>query len=130
MDIICTHNQILNHLPLYGILETLLYDLITLTSGWQAQFVQVFPLKPAPLCKLSVGFGSTNKSAISFLFFFSPTLALSLSLCPCLRHCFYLKLSNTSGRNCLLSPLLLSGCNGSPDTRFSRKATRLISWPS
>ena len=34
---------------------------------WQAQYAQVFPLKPAPFCTLFAGFGSTNKSAISLL---------------------------------------------------------------
>ena len=33
----------------------------------QAQYVQVFPLKPAPFCTLFAGLGSTNKSATSFL---------------------------------------------------------------
>ena len=33
----------------------------------QAQYVQVFPLKPAPLRTLFAGLGSTNKSAISLL---------------------------------------------------------------
>ena len=33
----------------------------------QAQYAQVFPLKPAPFCTLFAGLGSTNKSAISFL---------------------------------------------------------------
>ena len=33
----------------------------------QAQHAQVFPLKPAPFCKLFVSLGSTNKSAISLL---------------------------------------------------------------
>ena len=33
----------------------------------QAQYVQVFPLKPAPFCMLFVGLGSTNNSAISLL---------------------------------------------------------------
>ena len=33
----------------------------------QAQYAQVFPLKPAPLCMLFAGLGSTNKSAISLL---------------------------------------------------------------
>ena len=33
----------------------------------QAQYAQVFPLKPAPFCTLFVGLGSTNKSAISLL---------------------------------------------------------------
>ena len=38
-----------------------------------------------PFCKLSAGLGSTNKSVISVLFSFSPTLALSSPLCPLLR---------------------------------------------
>ena len=33
----------------------------------QAQYVQVFLLKPAPFCMLFAGLGSTNKSAISLL---------------------------------------------------------------
>ena len=33
----------------------------------QAQYAQVFPLKPAPFCTLFAGVGSTNKSAISLL---------------------------------------------------------------
>ena len=33
----------------------------------QAQYVQVFPVKPAPFCTLFAGLGSTNKSAISLL---------------------------------------------------------------
>ena len=33
----------------------------------QAQFVQVFPLKPAPFCMLFAGLGSTNKFATSLL---------------------------------------------------------------
>ena len=35
---------------------------------------------------------------------------------------------NLSGRNFRLSAVL-SGCNGPPDTRFSRGTTRLMSWP-
>ena len=34
-----------------------------------------------------------------------------------------------SGWNRFLCPLVLSGYNGSPDTRFSRATTRLMSWP-
>ena len=33
----------------------------------QVQYAQVFPLKPAPFCKLFAGLGSTNKSATSLL---------------------------------------------------------------
>ena len=36
----------------------------------QAQYVQVFPPKPAPFCKLFAGLGSTNKSATSLLLLF------------------------------------------------------------
>ena len=54
------------------------------------------------------------------------TLTLSLPPCPLLHLSFYLKLS---GRNCLLAPPVLSDYNGSPDTRFSRGRTRLMSWP-
>ena len=43
----------------------------------QAQYAQVFPLKPAPFCTLFAGLGSTNKSAISLLFPSYLTLALS-----------------------------------------------------
>ena len=53
----------------------------------QAQFAQVFSLKPTPFFKLSTGLGSTNKSAISLLF-----SAFRLSLCPPLRLSFHLKL--------------------------------------
>ena len=54
---------------------------------------------------------------------------LRLSLCPLLRLSFYLNFSGRSGRNCLLSPSVPSSYNGSSDTRFSRGATRLMSWP-
>ena len=49
----------------------------------QAQYVQVFLLKPAPFCTLFSGLGSTNKSAISPLFSYYLTFVLSsyLKLC-------------------------------------------------
>ena len=94
----------------------------------QAQYVPVFPLKPAPFCTLFAGLGSTNKFAISLLFSYYLTLVLSSPPCPLLHLFFYLKLCGRSGRNCLLSPAL-SGYNGSPDTRFSRGTTRLTSLP-
>ena len=92
----------------------------------QAQYAQVFLLKPAPFCKLLAGLGNANKSATSLLF--SPYLPLVLFLppCPLLRLFFYLKLS---GRNCILSPPILSGYNGSSDILFFRGTTRLMSWP-
>ena len=88
----------------------------------QAQYVQVFPLKPAPSCKLFAGLSSTNKSAIFFSYL---TLFLFSTRCLFLHLSFYL---NLSGRNCLFSSSVLSGYNGSPDTHFSRGRTRLMSW--
>ena len=87
---------------------------VALFSFQQAQYVQVFPLKPAPFCTLFAGLGSTNKSAISLLLLSDSRSVL---------------LSQTLWRIYLLSPSVLSGYNGSPDTRFSRGTTRLMSWP-
>ena len=83
----------------------------------QAQFVPVFPLKPAPFCTLFAGLGSTNKSAISLLFFSCLTLVLSSPPCPLLHLSCCLKLCGRSGRNCPSSPPVLSGYNGSPQSR-------------
>ena len=94
----------------------------------QAQYAQVFPLKPAPFCTLFAGLGSTNKSAISLLFSSYLTLVLSSPPCPLLHLSSYLKLCGRSSRNCLLSSFL-SGYNGSPDTHFYRGTTRLMSYP-
>ena len=95
----------------------------------QAQYVQVFPLKPAPFCTLFAGLGSTSKSAFSLLFSSYLTVVLSSPPCPLLHLSSYLKLCGRSGRKCLLSLSVLSDYNGSPDTRFSREMTRLMSWP-
>ena len=76
---------------------------------------------------LFAGLGSTNKSAISIFFSYYLTLALSSPPCPHLHLSFYFNLSGRSDRNCLLSSPVLSGYNGSPDTRFSRGTTRLMS---
>ena len=92
----------------------------------QAQYAQVFPLKPAPLCKLFAGLGIINKSAIFLLFSSYMTFVLSSLLCSLLRLSFYL---NHSSRNCLLSPSVLSGYNGFPNTCFFRETTQLMSWP-
>ena len=43
----------------------------------KAQYVPVFPLKPAPFCMLFAGLGSTNKSAISLLISYYLTVVLS-----------------------------------------------------
>ena len=93
----------------------------------QAQYAQIFPLKPAPFCTLFAGLGSTNKSAISLLFYYL-TLVLSSPPCPLLHLSFHLKLCGRSGRNCLLSPPILSDYNGSPGTRFYRRMMRQLSW--
>ena len=69
----------------------------------QAQYAQVFLLKPAPFCMLFAGLGSTNKSAICLLFCYYPTLVLSSPPCPLLHLSSYLKLCGRSGRNCLFS---------------------------
>ena len=42
----------------------------------QAQYVQVFPLKPAPFCTLFAGLGTTNKSATFLLFSYYLTVVL------------------------------------------------------
>ena len=86
----------------------------------QAQYAQVFPLKPAQFCTLFAGLGSTNKPAISLLCLSDsrsvlttlsspPSFLLSQSLWQ-----IWQELSS-------LSPPLLSGYNGSSDTCFSRE---------
>ena len=100
-----------------------------LFSFQQAQYAQVFLLKPSRFCTLFAGLGSTNKSAISLLFSSCLTLVLSSPPCPLLHLSFYFSLSGRCIRNCLLSPPVLSGYNGFSDTCFSRRSTRLMSWP-
>ena len=92
----------------------------------QAQYAQVFALKPAPFCTLFAGFSSTNKSATFFLLLSDSCFVLSTLSSP--RSFLYLKLCGRSGKNCPLSTVL-SSCNGSPDTCFSRETMRLMSWP-
>ena len=69
---------------------------------------------------------SAAPTSLPFLFSSS---TIWLSFCPLLHLSFYLKLCGRSGRNCLLSPHVLSDYNGSPDTRFSRGTTQPMSWP-
>ena len=93
----------------------------------QAQHAQVFPLKPAPFCMLFSGLGNTNKSATSLLLLSDSRSVLATLFSP---PSFLLSQPcGRSGRNCLLFPPVLSDYNGSPDTRFSRGTTRLMSWP-
>ena len=49
---------------------------------WQAQYAQVFPLKPASFCTLFAGLSSTNKSAISLLLSDSRSVLATLSSPP------------------------------------------------
>ena len=74
----------------------------------QAQYVQVFPLKPAPFCTLFAGFGSAIESATPLLFSYYLTFVLSSPLCPLLHLFFYLKLCGRSGRNCRLPSCSIS----------------------
>ena len=69
---------------------------------------------------------STAPISLPLLFYL--TLVLSLPLCPLLHLSFYPNLSGGSGRSCPLSPPVLPGYNGSPDTRLSQEMTRLMSW--
>ena len=78
----------------------------------QAQFVPVFPLKPAPFCTLFAGLGNTIKSAIFLLFFSCLTLVLSSPPCSLLHLSCYLKLCGRSGRNCLLCSIRLQWVPG------------------
>ena len=83
-------------------------NLLALSWSWQHQ----------QICHLS-----------SLLFcYYLYYLVLSSPPYPLLHLSSYLKFSRRSGRNCLLSPSALLGCNGYPDTRFSRGTTRLMSW--
>ena len=95
----------------------------------QAQFDQVLPLTPASFYTLFAGLGSTNKSSISLLFSYYLTLVLSSQPCSLLHDSSYLKLCGRSGRNCLFSPHVLLGYNGSLHTCYSQGTTRLMSWP-
>ena len=65
----------------------------------QAQYVPVFPLKPAPFCTLFAGLGSTSKSAISLLFSYYLTLVLSSLPCPLLHlsSCLKLRMADLAG---------------------------------
>ena len=58
-----------------------LLSLWPLFSFWQAQYAQVFRLKPAPFCTLFAGLGSTINSAI-FLLLLSDTRSVLSSIFP------------------------------------------------
>ena len=94
----------------------------------QAQYVQVFLLKPGPFCTIFAGLGSANKPAISLLL-----LSDSCSILATLSSLSPFFLSQTLWQIWQelysLSFFVLSGYNGSPDTRFSQGMTRLMSLP-
>ena len=79
----------------------------------QAQYVPVFPLKPAPFCTLFAGFGSTNKPTTSLLLLSASRSVLS-SVFPLTRNSladlagtvFFLPLfyQTTMGHRTLVSP--------------------------
>ena len=96
----------------------------------QAQYVQVFPLKPAPFCLLFAGLGSTNKPATSLLFSHYLTLVLSSPLFPFLRLSFYLKLSGRPAETVFSLLLFCQATIGNPGhSFFPRGTTQLMSWP-
>ena len=121
----------LTKMPLSLILSLSPHDLVIWTDRsvpfpiWQAQLVQVFWQKPALLCKLFGGLGSSNEFAITLP---SDSCSVFDALSSPLSF-FYLKLSGRSSRNCFLSPPLLSGYNGFTVTCFFRATMRLMSWP-
>ena len=61
---------------------TLSVALTPLFPFQQAQYTQVFPLKPAPLCKLFAGLGNPNKSAIFLLLSDSRSVLAALYFPP------------------------------------------------
>ena len=81
----------------------------------QAQFVQIFPLKLAPFCKLFAGLGSSSKSAISLLLL-SDSRSVLATLSSSLAFIYH-KPFGRSARSCFLSSLL-SGYDGSPNIHF------------
>ena len=87
----------------------------------QAQYGQVFPLKPAPFCTLFVGLGSTDKPANSLFFSFCLTVVLFSPPSFLLPETLW-----QIWQELFFSPVL-SGCNGSTDTRFSWETTLLMS---
>ena len=70
--------------------------------------------------------GSTNNVPLLFSSYLN--FAVTSPPDPLLHLSFHLNLPGRSGRNCLLSPPVLSGYNESPDICFSHGTARLINW--
>ena len=66
------NSDVLAYYPLWGAKATLAF--------WLAQYIQAFPLKPAPFCELLAGFSSTIMTATSISCSSSQILALSFFL--------------------------------------------------
>ena len=87
-----------------------------LFSFQQAQYAQVFLLKPVPFCMLFAGLGSTNKSATSLLLLSDSCSVLATLSLLCLSS--YLKLcANLAGT--VLSLLLFYQTTMGPQTLIS-----------
>ena len=91
---------------------------------FQQQFVQVFPLKPAPFCTLFAGLGSTTKFAISLLFSSCLTLVLSSPPSFLLSQTLWQIWQELSSHSCCSIRLLWV-----PGHSFLQGMTRPMSWP-
>ena len=87
----------------------------------QAQYAKVFLLKPMPFCKPFAGLGSTNKSATSFFLLSNSCSVLVTLFFP--TSFLLLQTLWQIWQELSHSFSVLSGYNGSPDTRFFRGMT-------
>ena len=90
----------------------------------QAQYVQVFPLKPAPFCTLFAGFGNTSKPATSLLLSDSRSILATLSSPPSflLPQTFWQKLSSFS---CSIRLQMIHGHSFLPRNDVADEVARL-----
>ena len=92
-----------------------------LFSYQQAQYAQVFLLKPAPFCTLFAGLGSINKSAISLLL--SDSSSVLSSIFPLSQSLWKIWQELSSLSFCSIRLQWVPGHSFLPGT------TRLMSWP-